>query len=1044
MTLGRLVRLTVAMLALPLLAYAQDATLSGTVKDNTGGVLPGVTVTATNEASGTTFVSVTDERGTYRVPVRAGTYKITAELAGFTTVTRPGIEMLLGRQVELDLNLQVSSLQETVTVTGEAPLLDTTSSTIASNIDPRQMQDLPINGRNWMDLTMLSAGSRTNASSEVPQDRQGFFQANVDGQSVTLTVCCAQNQPRYSRDSIAEFQLTTNRFDATQGRTMGMMVNAITKSGTNTFAGTFGSTFRRDSWNAKDFIQKRVLPYKDTQVSGTFGGPIVKDRVHFFGNYEWQRNPQTFTFGGPNGPFPASTSPNINVNLESKNTLKQGGAKVDVQFNPQNRLTGRFSHYTFDQPLQNINSLNTTNPSNATANNRFVDQYFATYTSVLSNNTINEIKGGLASNYYTLEPVGGWGTTGNRRPPGTAPILVGVFSGREIQGGQPGITFSGYTIGPPTNTPQRTGEHNYQVRDDFTTAYDLAGRHDVKIGGDFIHYTMSQGWCNVCDGLFTSTSAAPGTRNAATVGGVAFSGIPLETLIPDWRDASTWNWTAMSPLFRDYNVTIGNMSYSVQRQIYAGWYQDDWKASSRLTLNMGVRYDLDHNAQGEAVQFLPWLSGKRPTDKNNLAPRLGFAYQVNEKSVIRGGWGLFFTQLEDDALHQSYILTQNVNITLPNNGRADFGLNPFGGPAPTMAQILARRCDIVGLPFNSPNCFPQSIRNGSEIPVGDHPTSYSHMASIGFQRELAASTGFDTNFVWTGGRAEERRQNLNSSINPATGANYTATGAATDVARLPFPSWGPIAGEIMNGRSNYYGWENTLTKRFSNRWQANATYTLSYFKDDGGIGAITGPFTTVLDPNANITTVLTPYTGTVAPDMGPLYQLAATDQRHRATFNGIWEVGAGFQLSGVYFFGSGERQNTSWGSDLRNTGGANYGILTPAGTTAASLTAALNADVRDRIGEVKGQVYNGQFLLDRAQWVGQPIHRVDMGIQKRFSLGGRRNADLKAEVFNIFNHANYGSYTTTFSNAAQYGLPSSNLATAYQPRIVQLGFHIGF
>jgi len=168
MKLGRLVRLTVAMLALPLLAYAQDATVSGTVKDNTGGVLPGVTVTATNEASGITFNSVTDERGQYRMPVRAGTYKITAELSGFTTSTRPGIEMLLGRSIVLDFNMQVSSLQETVTVTGEAPLLDTTSSTIASNIDPRQMQDIPINGRNWMDLTMLAAGSRTNASSEVP------------------------------------------------------------------------------------------------------------------------------------------------------------------------------------------------------------------------------------------------------------------------------------------------------------------------------------------------------------------------------------------------------------------------------------------------------------------------------------------------------------------------------------------------------------------------------------------------------------------------------------------------------------------------------------------------------------------------------------------------------------------------------------------------------------------------------------------------------------------------------------------------------------
>src|SRR5712691_386237 len=696
MKFGRLVRLTVAMLALPLLAYAQDATLSGTVKDNTGGVLPGVTVTATNEASGITFVSVTDERGLYRIPVRAGSYKITAELAGFTTAARPGIELLLGRAVVLDFNMQVSSLQETVTVTGEAPLLDTTSSTIASNIDPRQMQDIPINGRNWMDLTMLAAGSRSNASSEVPQDRQGFFQTNVDGQSVTLTVCCAQNQPRYSKDSIAEFQLTTNRFDATQGRTMGMMVNAITKSGTNTFAGTVGSYFRRDSWNAEDFIQKKIFPYKDTQVSGTVGGPIVNDRIHFFGNYEYERNPQTFTFGGPNGPFP-SAGPSINLNLDAKYSVQQGGAKVDVQFNPKNRLTGRYSHYKNLQPVQNVANLNTTNPSNATENNRFTDQYFGTYTSVLSNNTINEIKGGLASNFYTLEPVSGWGTTGSRRPPNTDKILFNVFSGREIQGGAPGITFAGYTIGSPTNTPQRTGEHNYQVRDDFTTAFELGGRHDIKMGGDFTKYTMSQGWCNVCDGLFASTSRAPAN---------------LEQLIPDWRDASTWNWNAMavatpatatSPAysgFRDYNVTIGNMSYSVHRQIYAAWYQDDWKMGTKLTLNMGVRYDLDHGAQGEWVKFLPWLSGRRPTDKNNAAPRLGFAYQVNDKSVIRGGYGVFFTELEDDALHQTYILTQNVNITLPNNGRADFGLNPFGGPKPTMEQITARRCDILGLPFN--------------------------------------------------------------------------------------------------------------------------------------------------------------------------------------------------------------------------------------------------------------------------------------------------------------------------------------------------------
>ena len=1020
MKFGRLFWLTVALFALPLAAHAQDATLLGTVTDNTGGVLPGATVTAVNEASGISFVSVTDERGLYRLPVRAGVYKISVELGGFTTAVRPDVELLLGRQATLNFDLKVSSLQETVTVTGEAPLLETSSSNIGANIDPRQVAELPVNGRNWMDLAMGSAGSRSSASSEVPQDRQGYFQTNVDGQSVTLTVCCAQNQPRYSKDSIAEFQLSTNRFDATQGRTMGMLVNAITKSGSNILAGSLGAYFRSDSWNAADFIQNRVLPYQDQQISGTLGGPIVRDRIHFFGNWEYERNPQTFTFGGPGSPFPTAGS-SINLNLDAKYSINQGGVKVDTQFNPRNRLTARWSHYKNLQPITGGGS--TTNPSNASANNRFVDQYFATYTQVLSNNTVNEIKGGLNSNYYTLEPLAGWGTTGARRPPDTAQILVGVTSGREIEGGAPSILFSGYTIGSPTNNPQRTGEYNYQIRDDFTTSYQLGGRHDVKIGGDAIKYKMAQGWCNFCDGQFTSTSRPPAN---------------LESLLPDWRDASTWNWAAMSPLFRDYRVAIGNMSYDVHRQIFAAWYQDDWKIGNKLTANMGLRYDLDHGAQGEWVEFLPWLSGRRPTDKNNLAPRLGFAYAANDRTVIRGGWGLFFTQLEDDALHQSYVLTQNTTITIPNNGRPDFGSNPFGGPKPTYEQVLARACDVVNLPFNSPNCFPRSIGNGSEVPFGAHETSYSHMVSIGLQRQLAPSTTLESNVTFTGGRNEERRQNINSSINPATGANYIATGPATDVAHLPFPSWGPIAAEIMNGRSNYYGWENTLTKRFSNRWQANATYTLSKFMDDGPFSGLTGPFVVTLDPSADITTTLNRYTGPVAPDMGSIYQLANTDQRHRATFNGIWAVGRGVQLSGIYFFGSGSRYSTTWGSDLRNTGGASYQILTPAGTTAASLGAVCGCTV-------KGQALaDGSFLLDRTQFVGKPLHRVDMKIQKRVSLGGRRNLDGMIEVFNVFNHKNYGSYTTTFSSGANYGKPSFNPATAFQPRVLQLGVHFSF
>ena len=151
-----------AMLALPVMGYAQEAALSGTVTDSTGGVLPGVTVTALHEATGNTFVAVTDGRGAFRLPVRTGAIRVTVELTGFATVTR-GVELLLGQTAVVNLQMAPSTVQESVTVTGEAPLIDVTSSTMSGNIDPRQMQELPVNGRNWQDLSLLAPGSRANA-----------------------------------------------------------------------------------------------------------------------------------------------------------------------------------------------------------------------------------------------------------------------------------------------------------------------------------------------------------------------------------------------------------------------------------------------------------------------------------------------------------------------------------------------------------------------------------------------------------------------------------------------------------------------------------------------------------------------------------------------------------------------------------------------------------------------------------------------------------------------------------------------------------------
>ncbi len=975
MKLGRLVLLTVALLALPLVAHAQDATLTGTVRDNTGGVLPGVTVTATNEAQGTTFVGVTDERGLYRIPLRAGVYRVTAELTGFTNAVRPGVELLLGRQVNLNFDLTVTGVQETVTVTGEAPLLDVTSSNIAGNIDPRQMQELPLNGRNWMNLALLSPGARGNAASEIPQDRQGYFQINVDGQQVTFMVCCAQNQPRYSRDAIAEFELTTNRFDATKGRTAGMMVNAITKSGTNTSSGTFAGYFRDAKFNAADFIQNRVIPYQDQQISGTFGGPIVKDRIHYFGNWEYEREPNTITF--------SSAYPSFNRDLPGTRTESKGGPKVDVQFTPQSRMSFRYSRYYVEIPNSGGGASN--HPSTSSFTLRKSNQYFADFNQVLSSKSVNQVKGGVAALYFTLEPRAGWGTTGNRRPPGTAPIYEGVFGGREIQGGTPLLQFSGYTIGSAGNTPQRTGEKIYSLRDDLTTSYGLGGRHDVKTGGEWIHYTMAQGWCNACDGTFRSTRTPPAN---------------IEQLIPVWNDASTWNLQALSPLFTDLRISIGNMAWGLKRELYAAWFQDDWAVKNRLTLNLGIRYDLDIGAQGEKEHYEPWLSGHRPSDRNNVAPRLGFAYQLTNRTVIRGGYGLFFTELENDASHQSHLLVEHTTLTLINDGRPDWAANPFNGPKPTRDQVSAKACDVT---HNAPGCYQRSVTN--EIPFGKHDTSYSHMVSMGVQRQLGQVMAFESNFVFTGGRKDEYAPNINLSYNPATGANYPFT----DITHLPFPEWGIVRAEIMTERTNYRGWESSFTKRFANRWQANATYTLGGFWDENS-----QPFTAELVPGAAIPTIVHRVPFKVAEDIGGIYTLAASDQRHRATFNGIWDLRKGFQMSGLYFFGSGQRFGTSYGGDRRIQGAAGTARLRPDGT-----------------------------IVPRNSFVGEPVHRVDLRIQQRVPLGGRRTIDGQLELFNVFNRANYGSYTTVESNAA-YGKPSFNSNIAYQPRVVQLGFRIGF
>jgi hypothetical protein len=459
-------------------ASAQDATLVGIVKDTSGGVLPGVTVTATHHDTGNVFVAVTDGVGAFRIPVRTGAFSITFELQSFATVARSA-DLLVGQTMTLAIEMKPDTVQETVTVTGQSPLINAASSTVGSNIDRSQMSELPLNGRNFVDMTLLAKGSRSNASTD-ELGGIGSFQLNVDGLRVTQNQTAGFGQPKYSRDAIAELEFIANRFDATQGGSTGAVVNAITKSGTNTLAGTFSGYFRDAQLVARDFVQNRVLPYSNQQLAWTLGGPVVKNRVHYFLNYEFEREPQTFTY----------TSPFPSFNLDQQGTRKEnkGGGRGDIQFSPKTRMTLRGNKSHVDMPYdQRYTGGGTRHPSSAIQTDRYSTDLSGVLTHVGSATSINELRAGYSAYWWIQDSVVPW--SGHPYP--------GLTLGTPI------IQFRGYTIGQAhTNSHEDERQQTFTVRDTFQTAYSAGGRHDLRIGGEAGYQKNPVFLCNRCMGIY--------------------------------------------------------------------------------------------------------------------------------------------------------------------------------------------------------------------------------------------------------------------------------------------------------------------------------------------------------------------------------------------------------------------------------------------------------------------------------------------------------------------------------------------------------------
>jgi len=515
------------------------------------------------------------------------------------------------------------------------------------------------------------------------------------------------------------------------GRSTGVQVNAVTKSGGNQVSGLFRGNFRDSKFNAENPVLHIVEPIKNQQLSTAVGGPIVQNKLHFFGNYEYEREPKTTTF---NTPYPT-----FNVQLTGTNNQKKGGLRLDYQLSPQTRLMGKYSRAAIWEPI--VPGSLQSSPAATGTNREYNKEFLLLLTQVLSNRAVNEIKGGEAVFGLENANLTTWSNHWQKA--------------NGINTGSPRITFTGFAIGGNQNYPRHQDQWVWNVRDDFTYSYTAKGHHDLKLGGEFLHRHQIQDNCRQCMGTI---NASNGNRPAN-----------LEALFPDPFNADTWNLAAISPLVRTISIGVGDFNVHLYSKKIASWAQDDWQVTSNLTLNLGLRHDLELGAFANDVSFPPFQAAGRPADKTNFQPRLGFAYKVNDDTVVRGGTGLYY----GDALgaDQSFATgnPQIAVISYANDGRPDFAANPTNGqPLPTYAQAITRFCYANN---NAPGCL---IRDLQEF-VG--PPEFVHLprtfqSSIGVQRQFDASTAVTADYVYSKGSHEKDVvENMNLLFDPNTGVN---------------------------------------------------------------------------------------------------------------------------------------------------------------------------------------------------------------------------------------------------------------------------------